>query len=129
CVVDHGRVIAEGTATQLKARLGATAVELVLPDEATAARAAKCLEGVGEDGLVLEGLTVRVATTSGLATTSEVVRRLESTGLEVSSLQLRQPSLDEVFLALTGKTPDTGAAGDGDGAVEAGNAKVGRGAR
>ncbi len=48
---------------------------------------------------------MRVATTSGLATTAEVVRRLERTGLDVSSLQLRQPSLDEVFLALTGQPP------------------------
>ncbi|MDQ6839072.1 MAG: ATP-binding cassette domain-containing protein [Actinomycetota bacterium] len=115
CVIDHGRVITEGTAAELKARLGGTAVEVVLADEATAALAAAALEGVGDDGVVLDGLTVRVATTSGLATTSEVVRRLETTGMDVSSLQLRQPSLDDVFLALTGETPtsdDEGASGE-----------------
>jgi len=105
CVIDHGRVIAEGTSAQLKARLGGTAVEVVLADEATAAQAAAALEGVGDAAPVLEGLTVRVATSSGLATTAQVVRRLENTGLDVSSLQLRQPSLDEVFLALTGQAP------------------------
>lgn len=105
CVIDHGRVITEGTSTELKAQLGGTAVEVVLADEATAARAAAALNGVGDDDPVLDGLTVRVATTSGLATTSEVVRRLETTGMDVSSLQLRQPSLDEVFLALTGQAP------------------------
>ncbi|MGI8751062.1 MAG: ATP-binding cassette domain-containing protein [Acidimicrobiales bacterium] len=105
CVIDHGRVITEGTSAELKARLGGTAVEVVLPDEDTAARAAVALQGVGDADPVLDGLTVRVATTSGLATTSEVVRRLETTGMDVSSLQLRQPSLDDVFLALTGQAP------------------------
>nr|MDQ2839377.1 DUF4162 domain-containing protein [Actinomycetota bacterium] len=105
CVIDHGRVITEGTSTELKARLGGTAVEVVLPDEVTAARAAAALSGVGDADPVLDRLTVRVATTSGLATTSEVVRRLETTGMDVSSLQLRQPSLDDVFLALTGQAP------------------------
>jgi len=102
CVIDHGRVIADGTPDELKATLGGTAVELVLADEPTAARAAAALDGVGDSAPVVDANTVRVATTSGLTTTAEVVRRLEHTGLEVISLQLRQPSLDEVFLALTG---------------------------
>ena len=101
CVIDHGRVISEGTATELKARLGGTAVEIVLADEATAARAATALVGVGDAPPVLDGVSVRVATTAGLTTTAEVVRRLEGTAADVVSLQLRQPSLDEVFLALT----------------------------
>jgi hypothetical protein len=60
----------------------------------------------------VDGTTVRVATTTGLATTAEVVRRLESTGLEVTALQLRQPTLDEVFLSLTDDH------GDGDEVIE-----------
>jgi ABC-2 type transport system ATP-binding protein len=108
CVIDHGKVIAEGTAADLKARLGGAAVEIVLADEATAHQAAAALAGVGDEDPVVDGLTVRVATTRGLATTAEVVRRLESTHLDVTSLQLRQPSLDEVFLALTGGSPEEG---------------------
>ncbi|HVB94036.1 MAG TPA: ATP-binding cassette domain-containing protein [Acidimicrobiales bacterium] len=107
CVIDHGRVIAEGTAADLKSRLGGTTVEVVLPDNPTAARALAALQGVGDGDPVLDGLTVRMATTTGLATTSELVRRLENAGLDVSSLQLRQPSLDEVFLSLTGQEPGT----------------------
>jgi ABC-2 type transport system ATP-binding protein len=103
CVIDHGRVLAEGTSAELKAKLGGTAVEVVLLDEAAAASAAQALTGIGDEPPILDGLTVRIATTSGLSTTAEVVRRLEHTGVDVSSLQLRQPSLDEVFLALTGK--------------------------
>ena len=106
CVIDHGRVISEGTSTELKARLGGTAVEVVLPDEDTGPYwVANALSGVGDAAPVLDGLTVTGGTTSGLATTSEVVRRLETTGMDVSSLQLRQPSLDDVFLALTGQAP------------------------
>jgi ABC-2 type transport system ATP-binding protein len=106
CVIDHGRVIADGTAAELKATLGGTAVEVVLPDDATAAKVAFALEGLGDGLPFVDGTTVRVATTTGLATTAEVVRRLESTGLEVTALQLRQPTLDEVFLSLTGHDGD-----------------------
>jgi ABC-2 type transport system ATP-binding protein len=108
CVIDHGRVIAEGTAAELKATLGGTAVEVVLADAGAAAEAATALRGIGDGDPVLDGLTVRVATSAGLATTAEVVRRLETTRLDVVSLQLRQPSLDEVFLALTGSAADDG---------------------
>jgi ABC-2 type transport system ATP-binding protein len=101
CVIDHGRVIAEGTSDELKTKLGGTAVEVVLADEDTARAAAAELDRVGEEPSVLDGTTVRINTTTGLATTAEVVRRLEHSGLAVVSLQLRQPSLDEVFLALT----------------------------
>ncbi len=126
CVIDHGRVIAEGTAAELKATLGGTAVEIVLADDAAAARAAAALTGVGDEEPVVDGTAVRVATTSGLATTAEVVRRLEHTGLAVSSLQLRQPSLDDVFLALTGQPPD-GSNGDGSGQAAAAAPAAARG--
>jgi ABC-2 type transport system ATP-binding protein len=107
CVIDHGRVLASGTSSELKARLGGTAVEVELADDRAAAVAAEALRGVGDEAPVIDGLLVRIATSSGLSTTAEVVRRLESTGLDVRSLQLRQPSLDEVFLSLTGQSSDT----------------------
>ncbi|MDX6203865.1 MAG: type transport system ATP-binding protein [Frankiales bacterium] len=103
CVIDHGRVLASGTSAQLKAKLGGTAVEVELADEAAARTAAEALQGVGDETPVVDGLTVRIATSAGLSTMAEVVRRLERTGLEVHALQLRQPSLDEVFLSLTGQ--------------------------
>ncbi|MDX6208013.1 MAG: type transport system ATP-binding protein [Frankiales bacterium] len=103
CVIDHGRVLASGTSAQLKAKLGGTAVEVELADEAAARTAAEALQGVGDEAPVVDGLTVRIATSAGLSTMAEVVRRLERTGLEVHALQLRQPSLDEVFLSLTGQ--------------------------
>jgi ABC-2 type transport system ATP-binding protein len=102
CVVDRGRVIAEGTAAQLKATLGGTVVEVVLHDESAAVRAAEVLDGAGEGSPVRAGEVVRVATAAGPATLTEVVRRLDAAGLEAVGLQLRQPSLDDVFLSLTG---------------------------
>jgi ABC-2 type transport system ATP-binding protein len=101
CVIDHGRVIAEGTARELKERLGNTAVEIVLLDATAARSVARILAGTGDADPEVDGGTVRVATSSGLATMAEVVRRLESAAVDVLSLELRQPSLDEVFLALT----------------------------
>jgi ABC-2 type transport system ATP-binding protein len=106
CVIDHGRVLASGTSAELKARLGGTAVEVELADDIATRKAAEALQGIGEEAPVIEGQIVRIATSAGLSTMAEVVRRLESTGLQVQSLQLRQPSLDEVFLALTGQSAD-----------------------
>jgi ABC-2 type transport system ATP-binding protein len=106
CVIDHGRVLASGTSSELKTRLGGTSVEIELADDEATRTAAQLLAGIGDEAPVIEGLTVRLATSAGLATMGEVVRRMESSGLEVHSLQLRQPSLDEVFLALTGQPAD-----------------------
>jgi ABC-2 type transport system ATP-binding protein len=103
CVIDHGRVLAAGTSAELKAKLGGTAVEVELADDAATRTAADALSGTGDEEPTIEGLVVRVATSTGLSTMAEVVRRLERTGIDVRSLQLRQPSLDEVFLSLTGQ--------------------------
>lgn len=108
CVVDHGHVIAEGSSDELKARLGGAVVEVVLGDEATARATAAALNGAGEAPPTQDGSVVRVAA-AGPRTLTEVVRRLDSAGVEALGLQLRQPSLDDVFLALTGRE-----AGDGN---------------
>ncbi|MDQ1733238.1 MAG: type transport system ATP-binding protein [Pseudonocardiales bacterium] len=111
CVVDHGRVIAEGTASELKDRLGGTLVEVTLDDDGLAAAAVGALSGVGDDhdSVKREGSVVRVATATGPATLTEVVRRLDAAGIEFAGLQLRQPSLDDVFLALTGHAAEEAA--------------------
>jgi len=103
CVIDHGKVIAEGTAMQLKATLGGSVVEIEVEDEPTALRVEAALQGIGQAAPVREGAVVRVAA-AGAATMTEVVRRLDAGHLEPTGLQLRQPSLDDVFLALTGRS-------------------------
>ncbi len=118
CVIDHGKVIAEGTSAELKSRLGGAAVEVVLEISDDTERVMELLHDVGDEAPTTEGLTVRLATTGGLATLSEVVRRLESSGVAVSAVQLRQPSLDEVFLSLTGQVLSDDSS-DGDAPDEA----------
>jgi ABC-2 type transport system ATP-binding protein len=102
CVIDHGRVIAEGTSNDLKAKLGGTVVEVTLADEAAAATAQRALAGAGDSEPLRDGAVVRVAASAGAATLTEVVRALDGADLEAVGLQLRQPSLDDVFLSLTG---------------------------
>jgi len=102
-VVDRGVVIAEGTAAELKGRLGATVVEAVFRDEATAGRAAAAVAGIGDRGDArTEGATVRLDSSDGTRTLTEVVRALDGAGLRATSLGVREPSLDDVFLNLTG---------------------------
>jgi len=103
CVIDHGKVIAEGTAMRLQATLGGSVVEIEVEDEPTALRVEAALQGIGQAAPVREGAVVRVAA-AGAATMTEVVRRLDAGHLEPTGLQLRQPSLDDVFLALTGRS-------------------------
>ncbi|MFD1721639.1 ATP-binding cassette domain-containing protein [Amnibacterium endophyticum] len=101
-VVDHGRVIAEGTAAELKDRLGATLVEVRAADAAQAAELVRVLDGAGDGAATAEGDLVRVPAGAGTAVLADVVRRLDAAGITARGLQLREPSLDDVFLSLTG---------------------------
>jgi ABC-2 type transport system ATP-binding protein len=99
-VIDHGRVIAEGTASELKAHLGATVIEVAFDDHEHARRAAAELGGVGE--LTLDGKAVRVNVVDGAPAMLETVRILDAEHLEPRTMALREPTLDDVFLELTG---------------------------
>ncbi len=99
-VVDHGRIIAEGTPVELKARLGNTVVELELGDEAEVVRAQELLAHVNTER---EGNSVRFSTSDGARSLVEKLCSLEDAGLNLSNLTVREPSLDDAFLALTGE--------------------------
>ena len=101
-VIDHGRVIAEGTAAQLKQKIGGERIEVRVPLEkvSQAAQALKTV-GSGEVLVELDHLTVPVSGKGG-AKVVEAVRTLDGLGIEIEEIQLRQPTLDEVFLTLTG---------------------------
>jgi ABC-2 type transport system ATP-binding protein len=101
-VLDKGRVIADGTPGQLKAQLRSAVVDLTFPDDRTAAHAEQLLAGRGGVGLVRDGASVCLPADAGSATIVEVVTFLQAHGLVPATLALREPSLDEVFLALTG---------------------------
>lgn len=107
-VVDHGRVIAEGTSAELKAQLGGALVEVRLADADEARRVAHALTGAGVVGSTVDGEVVRVPAQSGTTTLTAVVRQLDADGISARGLNLREPSLDDVFLALTGHAAEGG---------------------
>ncbi|UNX53837.1 ATP-binding cassette domain-containing protein [Georgenia sp. TF02-10] len=123
-VVDHGKVIAEGTAPQLKASVGSGTVNLRLADPAQRAEAARIagevLGGSVTLGADATSLDAQVPESNEPAA-AQVLPALQAAGIAVPEFSLGQPSLDEVFLALTGKPAE---AGDG---VTADGTTAGRG--
>jgi ABC-2 type transport system ATP-binding protein len=102
-VVDGGRVIANDTPSALKARLGGTVIELTFGDEPEAVRAAERLAGAAGAGVEREGALLRQTSDSGARTLMDSLRSLEAAGLEPARVEVRDPSLDDVFLSLTGR--------------------------
>ncbi|MGB2954264.1 MAG: ATP-binding cassette domain-containing protein [Gaiellaceae bacterium] len=101
-IIDHGRIVAEGTPAALKAQVGRPTVEAIPDDPAERERLASVLAGFGEPVPSPKGVAVRLR--SGDDDLAEVVRALDAEGLKVEHLQLHQPSLDDVFLAKTGRS-------------------------
>ncbi len=110
-VIDHGKVIAEGTPASLKASMGATVLDLGLADEATALRAGDVLRAVNDKPPVVFAKTVEVNVNDGPRVVTEALRILEAAGIAPTTLALREPSLDDVFLALTGHRTEEETAG------------------
>ncbi len=102
-VIDHGLVIAEGTPGELKARLGATVVEIGLPDPGAARRATALLAGYAVREPEVDGSLVRFEVCEGPRVLVDALRTLDAEGLSPETLGVREPSLDDVFLALTGR--------------------------
>ncbi len=109
-VIDHGRVIAEGTASTLKAQLGGERLEISVPDGTDLALAERTLreivglaDGDGEVHVDTDDNQLTVPFVAGGRGLPEALRRLDSAGLELTDIALRRPTLDEVFLTLTGR--------------------------
>lgn len=121
-VIDHGKVIAEGTTGQLKASVGSGALHVRVSEPAQRADAAQLLDRVLGVEIVLESdpaaLTARV---NDPATVGAALPALHDAGISVTTFALGQPSLDEVFLALTGKhaEPETNGSSQNSTAEEA----------
>ena len=101
-VIDHGRVIAEGTASELKARLGSTIVEIGFSDDVTARRAETALCQIGLCEVETASHRVSLKVDDGSRVLVDVVRSLDAAQLEPLTLAVREPTLDDVFLTLTG---------------------------
>jgi ABC-2 type transport system ATP-binding protein len=116
-IIDDGRMAAEGTPTVLKAQVGRPRLEITLADGASPERAQEVLVRVGDPLPARDGI-VMVALERGASEIAPVVRALDEAGLLVESLNLVQPSLDDVFVAKTGRHLE-GAGGEA-GAEDAG---------
>src|SRR5438270_7508951 len=106
-VIDHGGIIAEGSASELKQTLGTTLVEVRFPTVRRARIAARQLAAVGQTELLEADATVSIGVNDSGRALLDVVRLLESVDLAPKSMHVRQPTLDDVFLQLTGREPAT----------------------
>jgi ABC-2 type transport system ATP-binding protein len=124
-VIDLGKVIAEGTSDELKDRIGGEVLEIHVEDRAEIARAAEALLGVGAGEAHVDADTaiIRVPVgDAGPAVLLESTRRLDERKISLAGFALHRPTLDDVFMSLTGH-----AAEDGQAADQPGKSRRGRG--
>jgi ABC-2 type transport system ATP-binding protein len=108
-VVDHGRVIAHGTSDQLKNQVGGDVLEFTVVDRSQVSRAVNAMATLSDAPPRLDDHTKRVSVrvgNRGSQALVEAVRQLDAAHVETEDLALRRPSLDDVFLAVTGRTAD-----------------------
>jgi ABC-2 type transport system ATP-binding protein len=108
-VVDQGRVIAEGTPNELKARIGGERLEIHLCDDGRGEQAVAALASLSSDHPFLEDGTVRVPVAERRGTIADAVRRLDEAGIAIDDISVSTPTLDDVFLTLTGHAADDAA--------------------
>jgi ABC-2 type transport system ATP-binding protein len=106
-VIDHGRVIADGTPDELKDRVGGERLEVRLSDMADGDAAVRALTPMSDEPPVADEDAVRLTVRARSGAIVEAVRRLDEAGIGVDDLGLRRPTLDDVFLSLTGRVAET----------------------
>ena len=111
-IIDQGHIVAEGTPAALKAEVGRPTVEAIPASEDDLPRTAGILERFGEPVSSTKGVAVRL--NDGRVGLYEIVRALDADGLEAENIQIHQPSLDDVFLAKTGRSLEGAAEEDGE---------------
>jgi len=113
-VVDHGKIIARGTADELKDQVGGERIEVVVHDRAAIPRAMEILSRDCEGQCTVDDHTRRVTvpTSRGAGALVQVVRDLDEAGIGIDDIGLRRPTLDDVFLSLTGHATAEGEVGE-----------------
>jgi ABC-2 type transport system ATP-binding protein len=99
-ILDGGRLVAQGTPAELKARVPGGHIGLTFADPAAYRAAAGALDAPARDE---DSLALQVATDGNVATVRHVLRELDEAGVEIETLSIHTPDLDDVFLALTGR--------------------------
>ncbi|MEQ8839551.1 MAG: ATP-binding cassette domain-containing protein [Acidimicrobiales bacterium] len=116
-VIDHGRAIAQGTSDELKTQIGGERIEVIVADAADveAARGVLAEVAVGDVEVTESARRLLAPVTAGAASLTRTLRGLDDAGIAVSDIGLRRPTLDDVFLTLTGHAAGDGAAeGEGE---------------
>jgi ABC-2 type transport system ATP-binding protein len=116
-IIDHGKIVAEGTPTELKAAIGRPSVEAVPADPADRDRLAEVLRRFGEEAAASPN-AVAAQLPEGVSDLAEIVRTLDGEGLPIADLRLLSPTLDDVFLAKTGRSLEGAGDEDGEGEQE-----------
>src|SRR5580698_7436513 len=124
-VVDHGRVIAEGTPAELKANLGTSVVSITLVDAEMAQKAASLVASLSDKAPLVDHNIVELTVENGPKVGADVLRTLDAAQIPIAGLALREPSLDDVFLSLTGHKSEVET--EGETAAAAKKSKRGRG--
>ncbi len=106
-VIDQGRVIAEGTPDELKDRVGGERLEVTLTEGGDPQAAIEALAPMGDERPVAEDGRVKLTVRTRSGAMVDAVKRLSAAGLDVEDLELRRPTLDDVFLTLTGRSAET----------------------
>ena len=101
-VIDHGRIIEQGTPDELKRKVGGDVVEIHMADHRDASRASEAIGIFGVPHFDAETGIITMPSTTGAAMLVDVVRKLDSERLKILDVILRRPSLDDVFIKLTG---------------------------
>ena len=111
-VVDHGKIIARGTADELKLQVGGERMEVVVHDRTRAEEAGRIMSaiGVGEASIDEQTRRVTVPSDGGAKRLAIVIRDLDEAGIAIDDIALRRPTLDDVFLSLTGHVAEESAA-------------------
>jgi ABC-2 type transport system ATP-binding protein len=107
-VIDHGLVIAEGTADALKAQVGGERLEITVSDPTQLSQAEEVLQPLGVGPIVVEEhqRSLLVPVTGGASVLADALRRLDAMRIRVDDVGLRRPTLDDVFLTLTGHSAE-----------------------
>ena len=105
-VIDHGREIAHGTADELKATVGGDRIEVALHGDANVNEAELVLARFAVGDLSVDGRSLAAPVAGGAKTLTEALRSFDLAGIELQDVGLRRPTLDDVFLAITGRAAD-----------------------
>jgi ABC-2 type transport system ATP-binding protein len=113
-VIDHGNLIAEGTSDELKERVGGERIEVRLERSEQCGAAIGALSDLAADRPTSEDGTVIVPVREHRGAIAEAVRKLDAEGIEIDDIAVRRPTLDDVFLTLTGRPPEPDEEGERD---------------